>query len=262
MKPEKVLVSLIEKHWPQGSWNQDEHVKKFVLDFFEEIELAKKRSNLDKPWKLVSSEHAREKALWMKYIEELEKFTEFSPEQVKGVIEEGRLQKLVHGLNQKLIELQKETTKAQVDKQRLELLLGFVENSNDAFQVSNEEGQLMYINKEASHRLGISQEAAHLYHVRDFEEIFKEEGTWERHVDELKNMDSMVIEGVNKNQKTGTTFPVEVTVRHYQIRPGIHHCLFTRNHREKTISTGNHLSKRKGRGCQQSQITVSGQHEP
>lgn len=105
------------------------------------------------------------------------------------------------------------------DEQRqLELLFNFVQNSSDAFQVSAEDGRLVYINQEASQRLGISQEAVTNYNVKDFEVIFQSAGSWERHVDELKSVKRMVLEGLNKHQVTGETFPVEVTVCHYNIR--------------------------------------------
>jgi PAS domain S-box-containing protein len=100
---------------------------------------------------------------------------------------------------------------------RMELLASFIQNSNDAFQVASENGQLEYINMEASKRLGIPQKNVEHYQVKDFEEIFNEPGSWEKHVEELKTMDHMVLEGVNKNQQTGTSFPVEVTVKYFDI---------------------------------------------
>jgi len=102
-------------------------------------------------------------------------------------------------------------------KDRMELLASFIQNSNDAFQVSSENGQLEYINKEASERLGIPQSEVAHYQVADFEEIFREPGTWDRHVEKLKSLNHMVIEGVNTNQLTGKNFPVEVTVRYFDI---------------------------------------------
>ncbi len=218
MKPDNVLLSLIEKHWPNGVWKEDEPLRGFIFQLLEERKLRNTGIDPDKPWHYVSPERVKGKPLWMEALEELEKLKSHPPLESGTLAGKDNVGEALELLRDKLFELHKEATKAQVDKQRLELLLGFVENSNEAFQVSNEAGELIYINKEASHRLGIAQEAAHLYHVKDFEEIFRERGTWERHVGELKTMDSMVIEGVNRNQKTGKTFPVEVTVRYYHIR--------------------------------------------
>lgn len=108
-------------------------------------------------------------------------------------------------------------TEKQETRDRMDLLASFIQNSNDAFQVSGENGQMEYVNKEASDRLGIPQSEVGKYHVTDFEEIFKVPGTWEKHVEELKSVKHMVIEGVNTNQVTGKIFPVEVTVKYFDI---------------------------------------------
>lgn len=108
-------------------------------------------------------------------------------------------------------------TDGQETRDRMELLASFIQNSNDAFQVSRENSQLVYINKEASERLGIPQSEVENYEVKDFEEIFKVPGTWENHVAELKSVKHMVLEGVNTNQLNGKSFPVEVTVKYFDI---------------------------------------------
>jgi PAS domain S-box-containing protein len=110
-----------------------------------------------------------------------------------------------------------EESEREETRDRMNLLASFIQNSNDAFQVSRENGQLEYINKQASERLGIPQSEVENYQVSDFEEIFKEPGSWERHVEELKSMNHMVVEGVNTNQLTGKSFPVEVTVKYFDI---------------------------------------------
>ncbi len=98
------------------------------------------------------------------------------------------------------------------NNKQLRLLESFIDNSTDAFQVATEDGSLIYINEESANRLGISQDEVSQYKVSDFETIFQKEGAWEHHVEHLRRYKKMLIEGVNKNQTTGETFPVEVTV--------------------------------------------------
>lgn len=99
----------------------------------------------------------------------------------------------------------------------LELLKNLINNTSDAIQVSYEDGTLVYLNNEASVRLGIASEEAGNYNVKDFESIFKENGTWEKHVEEVKTKGTLVIEGENFNRNTQTKFPVEVTVKYIVI---------------------------------------------
>ncbi|EOZ92017.1 PAS/PAC domain protein [Indibacter alkaliphilus LW1] len=102
-------------------------------------------------------------------------------------------------------------------EERLRLMQSLIENSSDGVQISLESGKLFYINKTSSERLGISMEEAEQYHVSDFEKIFDSPGAWESHLSELKKTNSLTMEGFNKNQKTGETIPVEVTVKYIQI---------------------------------------------
>ncbi|MCU0436417.1 MAG: PAS domain S-box protein [Raineya sp.] len=100
---------------------------------------------------------------------------------------------------------------------RLELLSNLINNTSDAFQISTETGELYYINKVAEERLGIKQEDCNTYKVQDFEVIFQKEGEWEKHIEYLKSNKTLVIEGVNTNQTTQKSFPVEVTVQYLEI---------------------------------------------
>ncbi len=103
------------------------------------------------------------------------------------------------------------------EEARLKLLQNLINNSSDAVQVAKESGQIYYINHLAEERLGIKQQDAHKYHIRDYESVFKEEGAWEKHVKELKSKGFLTLEGLNINQTTGHRFPVEVTVKYIQI---------------------------------------------
>ena len=106
------------------------------------------------------------------------------------------------------------------NNKKLELLNTLIDNTSDAIQVSLESGQLVYMNDEASKRLGIYKKKASNYYVKDFELIFENDLAWKNHVNEVKNKKTIIIEGTNLNKLTGKVFPVEVTVT-YTIIEGI-----------------------------------------
>ena len=99
------------------------------------------------------------------------------------------------------------------------LLYELSDSSGDAFQVADESGRLVYLNEEASNRLGISKEEASDYFVPDFEKVFGERNSlkWQAHVQELKEKKKLKIEGINLNKNTGRKFPVEVSVRYKEV---------------------------------------------
>jgi PAS domain S-box-containing protein len=99
----------------------------------------------------------------------------------------------------------------------LELLKTLINNTSDAIQVSKIDGQMVYINKEASKRLGIDIAKIGDYYVNDFEKIFQDAQAWEKHVLEVKGKGTQIIEGENFNTVTGKSFPVEVTVKFVEI---------------------------------------------
>lgn len=101
--------------------------------------------------------------------------------------------------------------------QKLTLLQGLIDNSSDSIQVATEDGILFYYNKEAKLRLGVPSGSTDNFKVMDFENNFKVPGSWEAHVNELKQKNVLTIEGVNINQETGKQFPVEVTARYITI---------------------------------------------
>jgi PAS domain S-box-containing protein len=96
--------------------------------------------------------------------------------------------------------------------EKLAQLESFINQSTDAIQVSDESGQLVYVNDAAAERLAIEKENVTNYHVSDFELLFKEELAWKNHIKELKAKRTLTIESENLNQRTKEPFPVEVTV--------------------------------------------------
>ncbi len=107
-----------------------------------------------------------------------------------------------------------DVTEEKQSDERLALLYDLLNNSSDSFQVATEDGKMVFMNRVGCERLGIEQEEIVNYYVKDFERIFKTPGSWEKHVEEMKHRDFMLIEGVNHNRKSGGVFNVEVNVRH------------------------------------------------
>lgn len=105
---------------------------------------------------------------------------------------------------------------------RLSLLESLIEGVRDAVQVSDESGQIVYLNKEASRRTGISIDDYLNYNVVDFETMFKDQTAWKAHISELRIAGRMVLESVNINRKNGKKVPVEVTVSGAEINGEFH----------------------------------------
>ncbi|WP_164682792.1 hybrid sensor histidine kinase/response regulator [Cyclonatronum proteinivorum] len=106
-----------------------------------------------------------------------------------------------------------DNTESRMREQELSLLKNLINDSSDAVQVADETGRMIYVNTEASQRLGIRAEDAANYHVKDFEPLFREEGTWQEHIQELKKGYPLTIYSTNSNLVTKRTFPVEVSVK-------------------------------------------------
>lgn len=103
------------------------------------------------------------------------------------------------------------------EDEQLKLFKSLINNSSDGIQVSQEDGRMYYVNAVSAERLGIKQSEVQRYRVSDFERLFEEEGTWQRHVDELKNSDYVTVVGTNVHQSNGQVFPVEVTAKYITI---------------------------------------------
>jgi PAS domain S-box-containing protein len=132
----------------------------------------------------------------------------------------GRLEPMQTGLPEKLTPFIKQLCKLRFHRYKDEHYSLFVEILNQtpyAIQVAEEDGRLVFINTVASERLGIQPEQASNFFVKDFESIFKEDGQWEAHVQELKKEGTIIIEGINYNSLTGHIFPVEVIAKHFKI---------------------------------------------
>lgn len=97
--------------------------------------------------------------------------------------------------------------------ERMTLLQNFLNKTSDAIQVADTKGNIIYLNNTASKRLGIAVDEAPNFHVTDFEASFKEQGSWEKHVNELREIGEMQLEGQNINRETGEVIYVEVSIK-------------------------------------------------
>ncbi|MGY6558981.1 MAG: response regulator [Nitritalea sp.] len=116
---------------------------------------------------------------------------------------------------------------------KVSLLQNLINQSSDGLQVARTNGAIFYLNRVAQERLGIHDFQPEDLFVWDFEEIFRKEGAWQLHIEELRHAGVLLIEGVNYNQKTGSSFPVEVTVQ-----------LATINNEEFVIANSRDISER------------------
>ncbi len=123
---------------------------------------------------------------------------------------------LLKGLEQACKQLGRSFYQQQEDE-KLKLFQKLIGSSSDAIQVSTEDGRLYYLNEVASMRLGIPRHKVQSYFVWDFEALFTNEQKWNEHVDALKKVDYLVMEGRNLNQETKQEIPVEVTVKRIEV---------------------------------------------
>jgi PAS domain S-box-containing protein len=100
---------------------------------------------------------------------------------------------------------------------KLVLLENFLNKTTDAIQVSDVQGNMVYINETASKRLGIDQKEIHKHHVSEFEKFFSDNNVWQSHLAFLREHKTFNIESVNINQATGEEVDVEVNVVYEEI---------------------------------------------
>ncbi len=96
--------------------------------------------------------------------------------------------------------------------QRLQLLENFINQSQDAIQVSDEQGRMVYLNQEALQRLNISPEEVQNHQVINFEPAFQNQIQWQQHIEELKSKEKIILESQNYSHKNKKYIPVEVTL--------------------------------------------------
>lgn len=109
------------------------------------------------------------------------------------------------------------TLYSDIHSKNMQLFRQVLDGATDAIQVVRENGFVYYINEVASKRISLDSEKLKKLHVSDLEPMFKKEGVWEKHLMELKSVESLTLEGENINQKTKVGIPVEVNVKYVEI---------------------------------------------
>ena len=125
---------------------------------------------------------------------------------------------------------------------RLQLLEKFLDRTLDAIQVSDEHGQMIYVNDSAANRLGIDKNEISNYRVEDFEKFFKSDEDWKEHVDLVRNEGKFQVESENKNIKTGEITNVEVSVT-YEVFDGIGYLIAASRDISERIKAQHEISK-------------------
>ena len=100
---------------------------------------------------------------------------------------------------------------------RLAQIEQFIDLTTDAIQVSDLDGQFVYINQVASQRLGISRADCQKYNITDVESFFNNKTAWRTQVLQLKECNTIDIDGTSYDKSAGLFLPVEVTMRYISI---------------------------------------------
>ncbi|MDX2303886.1 MAG: PAS domain S-box protein [Microscillaceae bacterium] len=110
----------------------------------------------------------------------------------------------------------RDITERREAEKEIKLLRKWINQVSDAVQVSDLEGNFVFVNEEAARRTGYSVYELLQMNVKDIEQIFSPEKAWETHIQELQKEGNIIIEGVNK-RRDGYCFPVEVNVKYIRI---------------------------------------------
>ena len=129
--------------------------------------------------------------------------------------------------------IEKQSRKIKEVEGELLLIKKLINQSTDSVQVSDLEGNFIFVNKETARRTNYTQEELLSLKVKDLEKLFEAEGSWEQHVEDLKGLpEGMIVEGVNM-RANGETFPVEVNARYIEIDDKAYMLAFSRDISER-----------------------------
>ncbi len=95
---------------------------------------------------------------------------------------------------------------------RLAQIEKFIDFTTDAIQVTDLDGQLVYLNQAASNRLGIGKEDCSRHNIVDIEELFSNKNDWFEHIIKLRKKGFLQVEGIHLNRQTNRVIPVEISV--------------------------------------------------
>lgn len=106
-------------------------------------------------------------------------------------------------------------TELEVTRQKFEQLVEWFDHSNDSIQVTDEDGTIIFANAESQQRLGLRLDELIGHPIGSIEKVFENIEDWRAHVQHLRHVGSMIIEGVQR-RKDGSEFPVEASVTYQQ----------------------------------------------
>lgn len=95
---------------------------------------------------------------------------------------------------------------------KLERYAFFLDQTNDAIQVVDEEGHFVYLNKIARERLGIDLENMEQHTILEIEPYFKSIQQWKDHLIDLEKIGVLHVQSSIQHIHTGAKTPVDVTV--------------------------------------------------
>jgi PAS domain S-box-containing protein len=105
-------------------------------------------------------------------------------------------------------------TERKKNREQLEVFNLLFDNLSDGIQIAFEDGELFYVNKNASNFLDISQADITNYNISDIEILYKDVSKWNEIVDKTKITDKIIYETTHFHKKKNILVPVEVTVKH------------------------------------------------
>ena len=112
-----------------------------------------------------------------------------------------------------------DVTHEKQKEERISNLITWFDESTEAVQVCSAEGILEFVNKEGAYRLGKPTHELVGKHVGTIEKMFENHNNWLEHVEELKKVPKMVMQGTHK-RPDGSTFPVEARVKYLEDEAG------------------------------------------
>ena len=113
--------------------------------------------------------------------------------------------------------MQKTIAKHKKMEEKLHIFQSLVNQSNDAiFLIDALTSRFLEVNERACENLGYTRQELLNMYVTDIEAVIPDNLSWRRHVQQVREKDSMILEGEHK-RKDNTLFPVEVSVRHIML---------------------------------------------
>jgi diguanylate cyclase (GGDEF)-like protein/PAS domain S-box-containing protein len=112
------------------------------------------------------------------------------------------------------MELDAMTKSRNTAENDLELFRDLINRSNDAiFVADSQTGLFIFVNDKACASLRYERRELLRMGVMDIETTLPDNFSWQTHVNELRQKDSLIFEGIHK-RKNGDTFPVEANISH------------------------------------------------